>query len=59
MIFEYEIVYLGTIPKLHQQRDWVGGVRKMAIFADVQYFLCQCRVGQKWQKKSNNVLMVP
>ena len=56
MIFEYEIVYLGTIPKLHQQRDWVGGVGKMAIFADVQYFLCQCRVGQK---KSNNVLMVP
>ena len=22
----------GTIPRLRQQRDWVGGVRKMAIF---------------------------
>ena len=26
----------GTIFILRQQRDWVGGVRKMAIFADVQ-----------------------
>jgi hypothetical protein len=25
-----------SIPILRQQRDWVGGVRKMAIFADVQ-----------------------
>ena len=30
---------LGTIPILRQERDWVGGVRKMAIFADVQYYL--------------------
>ena len=29
---------LGTIPILRQQRDWVGGVRKMAIFAEVQYY---------------------
>ena len=27
----------GTIPILRQQRDWVNGVRKMAIFADFQY----------------------
>ena len=27
---------LGTIPILHQRRDWVGWVRKMAFFADVQ-----------------------
>ena len=26
-----------TIPKLRQQRDWVDGVRKLAIFSDVQY----------------------
>ena len=25
----------GTIPILRQQKDWVGGVRKMVIFADV------------------------
>ena len=31
---------LGTIPILRQKRDWVGGVKKMAIFADVQYYLC-------------------
>ena len=31
--------HLGTIPILCQQRDWVGGVRKMAIFADIQYYL--------------------
>ena len=31
---------IGTIPILRQQRDWVGGVRKMTIFADVQYYLC-------------------
>ena len=30
----------GTIPKLRQQRDWVGGVRKLVIFADVQYYFC-------------------
>ena len=30
----------GTIPILRQQRDWVSGVRKMAIFADVQYYSC-------------------
>jgi hypothetical protein len=28
---------LETIPILRQQRDWVGGVRKMAIFAADQY----------------------
>ena len=31
---------LGTSPILRQQRDWVGGVRKTAIFADVQYYSC-------------------
>ena len=30
----------GTIPILRQQKVWVGGVRKMAIFDDVQYYLC-------------------
>ena len=39
---------LGTIPILLQQRDWVGGVRKVAIFADVQYYLCWRRVGECW-----------
>ena len=30
----------GTIPILCQQRGWVeDGVRKLAIFADVQYYL--------------------
>ena len=31
---------LGTIPILRQQMNWVGGVRKVAFFADVQYNLC-------------------
>ena len=38
-------IELGTIPILRQQRDWVGGVRKIAIFADFQYYLCRRRVG--------------
>ena len=29
----------GTIPILRQQKDWVGGVRKMAYFADGQKLL--------------------
>ena len=28
---------LETIPILLQQRDWMDGVRKIAIFADFQY----------------------
>jgi hypothetical protein len=28
----------GTIPILREQKDWVAGVRKIAYFADVQYF---------------------
>ena len=43
----------GTIPILRQQRNWVGGVRKMAIFAYLQYHLCWRWVGQK---KIKNVL---
>ena len=35
---------LGTIPILRQQKDWVGGVKKMVIFADIQYYLCWRRV---------------
>ena len=31
----YLCVVLGTIPILRQQSDWLGGVRKMANFADV------------------------
>ena len=42
--------FLGTIPLLRQQRDWVGGVRKMAIFADVQYCICADKVG-RWGLK--------
>ena len=32
-------IWLGTIPILRQHMDWVGGVRKVVIFADVQYYL--------------------
>ena len=58
----YEITR-GTIPILRQQRDCVGGVRKLAIFTDVQYYLCWHRVG-RWVKKSpkmcwRNIGMVP
>ena len=35
-----QVNYNGTIPILRQQRDWVGGIRKLTIFADVQYYLC-------------------
>ena len=41
---------LGTIPILRQQKDWVGGVKKMVIFADIQYYLCWHRVSG-WIKK--------
>ena len=27
----------GTVPILRQQRDWVGGVKKLTIFDDNQY----------------------
>ena len=37
--------WLGAIPILRQQKDRVGGVRNIAIFADVQYYLCWCRLG--------------
>ena len=29
-----------TTPLLRQQMEWVGGIRTMAIFADVQYYFC-------------------
>ena len=45
-----------TIPILRQQRDWVGGVRKMENFADVQYSI-YADVGWVGHKKSKNVLM--
>ena len=32
--------YIGTLPILRQQRDWVDGVRLMTNFADEEYFLC-------------------
>ena len=35
----YVVIWL-DIPILRHQRDWVGGVRKLAISADVQYYLC-------------------
>ena len=31
---------LGTTPILRQQMKWMGGVRKVAFFADAQYYLC-------------------
>ena len=42
---------LRTTPILRQQRDWVGGVRKMTIFADIQYYFCWRRVSG-WVRKS-------
>ena len=42
-----EIIRLGTIPILRQQRDWVVGVRKMTIFTDVQYYLIYVEKVQK------------
>ena len=46
----------GTIPRLRQQRDWVGGVRKMAIiFADLQYCINLLTLGGQvggWVRKS-------
>ena len=40
---------------LRQQRDWVGGLRKIAILAEVQYYLCWIyvklnRSGLNWIK---------
>ena len=45
----------GTIPILRQQRDCVGEVRKMIIFADVQYYSLQSKVGgsEKVQKSTD------
>ena len=45
---------LGTIPILHQQRDWEGGVRKKATFDDVQYYLCWRRVNG-WVRESPKI----
>ena len=54
--------WYGTIPILHQQRDWLGGVKKMAIFADIHYYLCWRRV-YGWARKSLKMcwssMMVP
>ena len=39
-------IHTGTIPILRHQRDWVGGVRKMAIiFADLQYYISMLTLG--------------
>ena len=55
-------VTLEAIPILRQQKDWMGGVRKIAIFADVQYYLCWRRLGG-WEKSPKMFLrdvgMVP
>ena len=48
------VLRLGTVTILYQQRHWVGGVRKVTIFADVQYYLCLQRV-RKWVKKSSKI----
>ena len=42
---------LETIPILRQQKDWMGGVRKRAILADVQYNSRWRNVGWVGQKK--------
>ena len=50
-------VRIGTIPLLRQQGNWVGGVRKMAIFLDVQYYAdLECVNGWVGQEKSKNLL---
>ena len=48
-------LYLGTILILRQQREWLGGVKKMSIFADGQYNLWWLRVSVVlggWVRKS-------
>ena len=55
-LLSWSCLLLGTIPLLRQQRDRVGGFRKMANFADVQYHLCCRRVGRWVRKKQKNVL---
>ena len=45
---------LGTIPILRQQRDWVGGVRKMAILLTFSTICSD--VGWVGHKKTKNVL---
>ena len=46
-----------------RKRDWVGGVRKMAIFSDVQYCICADKVGRWGLKRPKicwrNIGMVP
>ena len=53
----------GTIQVLHLQNNLVVGVRKITIFADVQYYLCWLRASG-WVRKSpkmcwRNIGMVP
>ena len=60
---DHLLSWLGTVPILRQQMDWVGGVRKVAISADVQYYLYWRRVGG-WVRKIpkmcwRNIGMVP
>ena len=43
-----------AIPILRQERDWVGGVRKMAFVADIQYYLWWCRAGE-WVRKNTKM----
>ena len=48
----------GTMPILRQQRDWVGEVRQMVIFSDVQLFSTNY-ADVRWEggsKKSKKVL---
>ena len=40
-------VWFGTIPILSQQKEWLGGVRKIVFCADIHYYLCWRRVGHK------------
>ena len=62
-----EALQARTIPILRQQRDWVGVMRRLAIFADVQCYLCWRWVGGWvgwWVRKSLkmywcNIGMVP
>ena len=48
---EKHLICVGDHPCIMSAKSWVGGVRKMAIFADFQYYQCWCRwVGPKKAK---------
>ena len=50
----YKPLKLGTIPILRQQRNWVGGIRKMTFLLIFSTFYTD--VGWVGKKKSKNLL---